>query len=79
MVYAHHRDHLIDLITKIADFISDPDNCALFDLPLRVLINLLEQIDNEAIIKEFHSFVPVILQSVLTAFTNEEITTHGRE
>jgi hypothetical protein len=40
---------------------------------------MLEYIEHEAIIKDFFNYVPPILAAILSAFTNDEITSHGRE
>jgi len=49
-------------------------------MPIRALINLLEHIENDAgLIKDFHKYVPSILEAILSSFTNEDIGSHGRE
>jgi len=40
---------------------------------------MLEIIEKEAMIKDFYEYVPSILSALLSAFTNDEITNHGRE
>lgn len=48
-------------------------------MALKTLIYLVEKIEDEIQIKEFYHYVPTILSSVLNAFTNEEIGSHGRD
>lgn len=48
-------------------------------MPIRAVIFLIEQIESETIIKEFYPYVPIILQGALDAFTNDEISSRGRE
>ena len=49
------------------------------DMSLRTLIYLIEQIEAEVVLKYFNVYVPGILSAILSAFTNEEIGSHGRE
>ena len=67
-----------DIIEKLCENISDGEFLQI-DCSLRTLINLIEKIENENRSKSFHTFLPSILSSILSAFTNEEIGTHGRE
>ena len=48
-------------------------------MAIRTLIYLLEQVEDEVLIKDFCHHTPQILTSILSAFTNEEIGSHGRE
>ena len=43
------------------------------------MIFLIERVEGVDAVKEFHEFLPAILSSILSAFTNEEIGAHGRE
>ena len=49
------------------------------EVVLRTLIYLIEKIEDEGRIKEFHIYVPTILSSILGTFTHEEIGNHGRD
>jgi hypothetical protein len=49
------------------------------DQSLRTLIYFIELIEVEKDVKLFHQFVPKILPSLFSAFTNEEVDAHGRE
>ena len=48
-------------------------------MAIRTITNMLQYIEHESIIKEFYEYVPLILSAILSAFTNDEITSHGRE
>lgn len=43
------------------------------------MIYFIEKIEDESAIKQFHEFVSKILPALFSAFTNEEVTAHGRE
>ena len=50
------------------------------DLSLRTLLYFLQMIEDERSVKQFHEFVPKILPSLYSAFTNDELVdAHGRE
>jgi hypothetical protein len=51
----------------------------MMDMSLRTLIYFIEKIDDERTVKLFHDNVPKILPALFSAFTNEEVTAHGRE
>lgn len=51
----------------------------MIDLTLRLLIYFISKLEDEKTIKQFHEFVPKILPSLFSAFTNEEVNAHGRE
>lgn len=51
----------------------------MIDLTLRTLIFFISKIEDERSIKQFHEFVPKILPSLFSAFTNDEVDAHGRE
>ena len=78
IMYTVNQEHMMEVIEEIAEIVSDSE-ISIYDMPIRALIYLLEQIENEALIKDFHRYVPVLLSSILSAFTNEDITSHGRE
>lgn len=42
-------------------------------------MNLLNDIEDEKAMKEFHVFVPKILPALFSAFTNGETDAHGRD
>ena len=73
------KDGLMGILEKVAELIEDCDIDQI-DMPIRTLINLLEHIENEeGMIKDFYPYVSPILSAILSAFTNEDITSHGRE
>jgi hypothetical protein len=80
MYQDHHanKKKLLALIEEISEIISDSEACE-FDMAVRTITNMLEYIEQEAIIKEFYEYVPPILSAILSAFTNDDITSHGRE
>jgi len=49
------------------------------DMALRVLVFFIEKLEDEKAIKQFTEFVPKILPSLFSAFTNEEVGAAGRE
>jgi hypothetical protein len=55
------------------------DNYIKIDLGIRTLLNVLEAIEDETAMKQFHTFVPKILPSLYSAFTNSETDAHGRD
>lgn len=65
-------------IEEISEIISDNDAVEI-NMAVRTITYMLEYIEQEAIIKEFYQYVPPILSAILSAFTNDEITSHGRE
>ena len=68
-----------DLIEDISDLIIDAENKYQLDGLLRTLINLIEKIEDEVQVKNFHVFVGSIMNALLSAFTSTEIDSHGRE
>jgi len=46
---------------------------------LRAIICFIEKIEDEKSVKQFSEIVPKILPALFSAFTNEEVTAHGRE
>ena len=60
----------MEIIEAISEILTDQEISEI-DMPMRALIAMLEQIENEAIIKEFYEYVPPILSGILSAFTNE--------
>jgi hypothetical protein len=48
------------------------------DLALRTLTFFLEKLEEEKSIKQFNQFVPKILPSLFSSFTNDELDAHGR-
>ena len=78
LLYTQDIEKLQEVIDLITEVLSDGEY-AQVDLAIRALTGLIEQIDNEAIIKEFHPFVPSIISALLSAFTNEDIGSHGRQ
>eukprot|EP00347_Sterkiella_histriomuscorum_P024270 403331713 len=54
------------------------DNFIRIELAIKVLINLLNLLEDEPM-KLFHQFVPKILPSLYSAFTNGETDAHGRD
>lgn len=69
---------MAELIEELTEQVSDGEFNQV-DSCLRTLIILIEKIEEVDAVKEFHEYLPPILSSILTAFTNEEIGTHGRE
>lgn len=49
------------------------------DTSLRTIIYFLDLLEDENAIRLFHKFVPMMLPTLFSAFTNEEIDAHGRE
>jgi hypothetical protein len=66
------------LIEELTECVSDGEYNQV-DSSLRTLIFLIERVEGVDAVKEFHEFLPAILSSILSAFTNEEIGAHGRE
>jgi len=66
------------LIEELTENVSDGEYNQV-DASLRTLIYLIEKIEDVDAVKEFHEYLPPILSSILSAFTNEEIGSHGRE
>ena len=66
------------LIEELTECVSDGEYDSV-DASLRTLIFLVERVEGFDAVREFHEFLPAILSSILSAFTNEEIGTHGRE
>lgn len=48
-------------------------------MALRTLLFFIEKIEDEKAIRQFTEFVPKILPALFSAFTNEEVSAHGRE
>ena len=46
---------------------------------IRTLNFFIPLIDDERAMRQFHSLVPKILPALFSAFTNDEVTAHGRE
>lgn len=76
--YTHHRILMADLVEELTENVSDGEFNQV-DSCLRTLIYLIEKIEDVDAVKEFHEYLPPILSSILSAFTNEDIGTHGRE
>lgn len=74
----HHRDLMQGLVEELTESVSDGEYNQV-DSGLRTLICLVERVEGVDAVREFHEFLPPILSSILSAFTNEEIGTHGRE
>ncbi len=50
------------------------------DLSLRTMLYFLQAIEDERLVKLFHTFVPKILPALQSAFMNDELVdAHGRE
>jgi len=67
---------ILDMIGSLADIIIEGED---IEMAVRTITNLLEHVEQEAIVKEFYEYVPPILGAILSAFTSDEITSHGRE
>ena len=78
IIYVHHHELMEDLVEEITEKISD-GSFEQVDFCLRALIFFLERIEDENRGKDLHEHLPVILSAILSAFTNEEIGSHGRE
>jgi hypothetical protein len=76
--YIYHEGKREALFENLTDKISDGEYCAI-DFSLRTLINFIEKVEDDNRGKDLNLFLPCILQSILSAFTNEEIGSHGRE
>jgi hypothetical protein len=74
----YHRELMTELIEEISEKISDGEFNQI-DSCLRTLIKFIEKIEEADAVKEFHEYLSPILSSILSAFTNEDIGTHGRE
>lgn len=77
LYYSNNSKLLTEVFKHISETISEEEG-DLIDMPVRTTIYFLEQIEFERI-REFHPNVPYILQGILSAFTNEDITSHCRE
>jgi len=71
-------------VEEVDELISEGDGEEEFfsiDFALRALIGFAGKIEdeNELIVQDFHVHVPHILSSILSAFSNEDLGTHGRE
>ena len=50
------------------------------EVSIRALLFLMQAIEDEKKVKQFHKFVPHILQGLFSAFTNDELVDmHARE
>jgi len=78
LLYIAESDQLLEIMELLADDITDGE-VTLVDSNLRALIYFIDMIEDEAMIKRFNIYVPVILRAILSAFTNEELGSHGRE
>lgn len=78
MAYTHHASLTPDLFEELSELISDGEFPQI-DFALRTLIFLIEKIEDENLGKDLNLVLPGILSAILSAFTNEEIGTHGRE
>lgn len=78
IAYIHHKKISEDLFENITEKISDGEFNQV-DFSLRTLINLIEKLEDDNRGKNLSNFLPSILQAILSAFTNEEIGSHGRE
>jgi hypothetical protein len=67
------------IINNILEKILAETEMNKIEVVLRTLIYLIEMIEDEGRIKEFHIYVPTILSSILGTFTHEEIGNHGRD
>lgn len=63
---------------KFNDFFYS-DNYLKIELGVKTLLHLLSLVEDEKAMKEFHTFVPKILPSLYSAFTNGETDAHGRD
>jgi hypothetical protein len=69
---------MFEVILELTDTISDGEEHQI-DMCIRTLIYLVTQVEDEVALKDFYEYVPPILSSILSAFTNDEIGSHGRE
>lgn len=74
----NNKRALRSLLEELTELITDGEYDQI-DASLRTLILLIEQIEENDLGKEFHGYIGLILPAILSAFTNEEIGTHGRE
>jgi len=79
VAYKHHKTIMKDVIEDITDLISDAENKYQLDGLLRSLICLIEDVEDEVSVKNFHVFVGSIMNALLSAFASTEIDSHGRE
>lgn len=87
IIYKYHRENvelMSELVSEITDIISGEnvdldENQDQVDVSLRALTWLIERIEDEEMIKEFHTHVPSILSAILGAFTDEDLGSKGRE
>ena len=78
VAYIHHKIVSEEMFEAITEKISDGE-FAQIDFSLRTLIYLIEKLEDDNNGKNLNTFLPSILSSILSAFTNEEIGSHGRE
>lgn len=55
---------------------GEPDK---IDMCLRTLIYLIEMLEDEKAMKQFHTFVAKLLPYLFSAFTDDQVDAHGRE
>lgn len=73
-----NKQKLLKIVEDLCEIISESEASEI-DMAVRSIMNMLEYIEEEAVFKEFYEYVPPILSAILSAFTNDEITSHGRE
>lgn len=78
VAYIHHSKVSVEIFETITEKISDGE-FAQIDFSLRTLIYLIEKLEDDNRGKNLNTYLPSILQAILSAFTNEEIGSHGRE
>ena len=78
IAYCHHSSISAEIFENITEKISDGE-FAQIDFSLRSLIYLIEKLEDDNRGKNLNTFLPEILSAILSAFTNEEIGSHGRE
>jgi hypothetical protein len=78
IAYIHHKSKTAQLFEEMTEKVSDGEFLQV-DVALRAFTYLIQKVEDENRGKDFHEYLPGILSAILSAFTNEEIGTHGRE